>query len=165
MNIHEETINAVHELNGFAFRMNRLWDATVSVLGVTYACHTASGLIHHKIAHWYPAIADTLNEKCLENFNILAYYPATPAGDVEYDNLVDMMAQMLDKTIEFQNAVMGVKQIAHDMQDYMIEVEIDKILIDVNEQVAQMILIHDKAQQYNMDYTAFDKDFPTFFML
>jgi hypothetical protein len=110
-------------------------------------------------------MADTLNEKCLENFNILAYYPATPAGDVEYDNLVDMMSQMLDETIKFQNAVMGVKQIAHDMQDYMIEVEIDKILIDVNEQVAQMILIHDKAQQYNMDYTAFDKDFPTFFML
>jgi hypothetical protein len=165
MNVNEQTVHAIHELNGFAFRMNRLWDATVSVLGVTYACHTASSLIHQKIAHWYPAMADTLNEKCLENFNILAYYPATPAGDVEYDNLVDMMSQMLDETIKFQNAVMGVKQIAHDMQDYMIEVEIDKILLDVNEQVAQMILIHDKAQQYNMDYTAFDKDFPTFFML
>ena len=165
MNVSEQTVRAIHELNGQCFYMNRMWDATVSVLGVTYACHTASDLIHHKIAHWYPAIADTLNEKCLENFNILAYYPATPAGDVEYDNLVDMMSQMLDETIKFQNAVMGVKQIAHDMQDYMIEVEIDKILIDVNEQVAQMILIHDKAQQYNMDYTAFDKDFPTFFIL
>jgi hypothetical protein len=165
MNVSEQTVHAIHELNGHAFCMNRWWDATVSVLGVTYACHTASGLIHQKIAHWYPAMADTLNERCLENFNILAYYPATPAGDVKYDNLVDMMAQMLDKTIEFQNAVMGVKQIAHDMQDYMIEVEIDNILLDVNKQVAQMILIHDKAQQYNMDYTAFDKDFPTFFML
>ena len=27
-----------------------------------------------------------MNEKCLENFNIVAYYPATPAGDVKYDN-------------------------------------------------------------------------------
>lgn len=165
MNVSEQTVHAIHELNGQCFYMNRMWDATVSVLGVTYACHTASGLIHQKIAHWYPAMADTLNERCLENFNILAYYPATPAGDVKYDNLVDMMSQMLDETIKFQNAVMGVKQIAHDMQDYMIEVEIDSILLDVNKQVAQMILIHDKAQQYNMDYTAFDKDFPTFFIL
>ena len=58
-----------------------------------------------------------------------------------------MMSQMIDETIKFQNAVMGVKQIAHDMQDYMIEVEIDKILIDVNEQVAQMILIHGWHEQ------------------
>lgn len=165
MNVHEQTIDALHELNGRAFTMNRLWDATVSVLGVTYACHTASGLIHHKIAHWYPAVADTLNEKCLENFNILAYYPATPAGDVSYSGLEDMMSQMLDKTLEFQNAVMSVKKIAHTMQDYMVEVEIDKILLDVNAQVAQMILIHDKAQQYGDNYTAFDKDFPTFFNL
>ena len=47
----------------------------------------------------------------------------------------------------------------------MVEVEIDKILLDVNAQVAQMILIHDKAQQYGDNYIAFDKDFPTFFNL
>ena len=103
MNVNEQTVHAIHELNGFAFRMNRLWDATVSVLGVTYACHTASDLIHHKIAHWYPAMADTLNEKCLENFNILAYYPATPAGDVEYDNLVDKVFVNDSYTLTFDH--------------------------------------------------------------
>ena len=87
MNVSEGTIKAIHELNGECFSMNRYWDATVSVLGVTYVCSTASKLIHEHIAHWYPYIADVINERCLENFNIVAYYPATPAGDVVYNNL------------------------------------------------------------------------------
>lgn len=165
MNVSDSTIRAIHELNGKCFTMNRYWDATVSILGVTYVCQTASKLMHEYIAHWYPAIADTLNEKCLENFNIVAYYPATPAGDVKYDNLQDMMEQMLDKTITFQNEVMAVRKIANDNQDYSIVVELDKILIEVNEQVGQMLLVNDKAQQYGNNYTAFDKDFPTFFPL
>lgn len=165
MNVSDGTIKAIHDLNGACFTMNRYWDATVSILGVTYVCATASKMIHHYIAHWYPAIADTLNEKCLENFNIVAYYPATPAGDVSYENLQDMMEQMLDKTITFQNKVMATRQIANNNQDYSVVVELDKILIDVNEQVGQMLLINDKVQQYGNDYTSFDKDFPTFFSL
>ena len=95
----------------------------------------------------------------------MAYYPATSAGDVAYDNLQDMMEQMLDRTITFQNEVMAVRKIANDNQDYHIVVELDGVLTEVNEQVGQMLLINDKAQQYGSDYTSFDKDFPTFFPL
>lgn len=165
MNVHKETIEAIHELNGKFFDMNRYWDATVSVLGVTFVCQTASRLIHEYIAHWYSAEADVLNEKCLENFNIVAYYPATVAGDVNYTNLEDMMEQMLEKTIMFQNQVVATRQIAQEHGDISIVVELDKIIIDVNEQVGQMLLITDKAHQYQDDYKAFDKDFPTFFVL
>lgn len=165
MNVSNATIKAIHELNGEMFAMNRFWDATVSILGVTYVCQTASKMMHEHIAHWYPAIADTLNERCLENFNIVAYYPATPAGDVSYANLQDMMEQMLDKTITFQNKVMATRKIAEENQDYSIVVELDRILLEVNAQVGQMLLVNDKAQQYGSDYTAFDKDFPTFFYL
>ncbi len=165
MNVSESTIKALHELNGECFTMNRYWDATVSVLGVTYVCSTASKLIHEHIAHWYPHVADMINERCLENFNIVAYYPATPAGDVAYSNLQDMMAQMLEKTLTFQNKVMAVRQIAVDNGDLLVAVELDRVLLMVNEQFAQMLLINDKAEQYGEDYTSFDKDFPTFFPL
>ena len=165
MNVSDSTIRAIHELNGKCFTMNRYWDATVSILGVTYVCQTASKLMHEYIAHWYPAIADTLNDKCLENFNIVAYYPATPAGDVDFANLQDMTEQMVERTITFQNKVMGVRKVAEDNQDYQIVVELDQILLAVNEQVGQILLINDKAQQYGSDYTAFDKDFPTFWKL
>ena len=165
MNVSESTIKALHELNGECFTMNRYWDATVSILGVTYVCSTASKLIHEHIAHWYPHVADMINERCLENFNIVAYYPATPAGDVAYSNLQDMMAQMLEKTLTFQNKVMAVRQIAVDNGDLLVAVELDRVLLMVNEQFAQMLLINDKAEQYGEDYTSFDKDFPTFFPL
>ena len=161
----EQTVRALHELNGEFFKMNRIWDATVSVLGVTYVCQTASKMLHENVAHWYSGTADVLNERCLENFNIVAYYPATPAGDVSYANLQDMMEQMLGHTISFQNKVMAVRKIAEDNQDYSIAVELDRILLMVNEQVGQMLLVNDKAQQYGSDYTSFDKDFPTFFTL
>lgn len=165
MNVSESTIKALHELSGECFKLNRYWDATVSILGVTYVCPTASKLIHEHIAHWYPHIADVINERCLENFNIVAYYPATPAGDVAYSNLQDMMAQMLEKTLTFQNKVMAVRQIAVDNGDLLVAVELDRVLLMVNEQFAQMLLINDKAEQYGEDYTSFDKDFPTFFPL
>lgn len=165
MNVSEDTIKAIHELNGECFSMNRYWDATVSILGVTYVCSTASKLIHEHIAHWYPHIADVINERCLENFNIVAYYPATPAGDVAYNNLQDMMEQMLEKTLMFQNKVMAVRQIAAENGDLLVAVELDKVLLMVNEQFAQMLLINDKAEQYGENYTSFDKDFPTFFPL
>lgn len=165
MNVSEGTIKAIHELNGECFSMNRYWDATVSILGVTYVCSTASKLIHEHIAHWYPHIADVINERCLENFNIVAYYPATPAGDVAYNNLQDMMEQMLEKTLMFQNKVMAVRQIAVENGDLLVAVELDKVLLMVNEQFAQMLLINDKAEQYGENYTSFDKDFPTFFPL
>lgn len=165
MNVSEGTIKAIHELNGECFSMNRYWDATVSILGVTYVCSTASKLIHEHIAHWYPHIADIINERCLENFNIVAYYPATPAGDVSYNNLQDMMEQMLEKTLTFQNKFMAVRNIAMDNGDLLVAVELDKILLMVNEQFAQMLLIKDKAEQYGENYTSFDKDFPTFFPL
>lgn len=165
MNVSESTIKALHELNGECFKLNRFWDATVSILGVTYVCPTASKLIHEHIAHWYPHVADMINERCLENFNIVAYYPATPAGDVAYSNLQDMMAQMLEMTLTFQNKVMAVRQIAVDNGDLLVAVELDRVLLMVNEQFAQMLLINDKAEQYGEDYTSFDKDFPTFFPL
>lgn len=165
MNVSESTIKALHELSGECFKLNRFWDATVSILGVTYVCPTASKLIHEHIAHWYPHVADMINERCLENFNIVAYYPATPAGDVAYSNLQDMMAQMLEKTLTFQNKVMAVRQIAVDNGDLLVAVELDRVLLMVNEQFAQMLLINDKAEQYGEDYTSFDKDFPTFFPL
>lgn len=165
MNVSEGTIKAIHELSGECFSMNRYWDATVSILGVTYVCSTASKLIHEHIAHWYPHIADVINERCLENFNIVAYYPATPAGDVAYNNLQDMMEQMLEKTLMFQNKVMAVRQIAVENGDLLVAVELDKVLLMVNEQFAQMLLINDKAEQYGENYTSFDKDFPTFFPL
>ena len=165
MNVSNETIKAIHEINGRCFEMNRMWDATVSILGVTYVCQNASKMIHEHIAHWYPHVADLINERCLENFNIVAYYPATPAGDVSYNNLQDMMEQMLGKTIRFQNEFMAVRQVAIDSGDALVVVELDRILLMINEQVAQMLLIKDKAEQYGMDYKAFDKDFETFFPL
>ena len=165
MNVSNETITAIKELNGEFFAMNRWWDATVGVLGVTFVREQASRLIHEHIAHWYASEADVLNEKCLENFNIVPYYPATPAGDVQYDSVLDIMEQMLSRTIDFQNKFMAVRKIADSNDDILIVVELDKILRAVNEQVAQMILIRDKAELYKDDIKAFDHDFPTFFTL
>lgn len=132
MNVSNETITAIKELNGEFFAMNRWWDATVGVLGVTFVCEQSSRLIHEHIAHWYASEADVLNES---------------------------------RTIDFQNKFMAVRKIADSNDDILIVVELDKILRAVNEQVAQMILIRDKAELYKDDIKAFDHDFPTFFTL
>lgn len=163
MNVSDSTIQSLYKLNGLFFEMNRYVDRLVSVLGVTFVCPTASKILHTEVAHWYSSVADTVNERCLENFNIEVVYPATPSGEETYDNLIDMFEKLLNKTIEFQNSLMATIEVALENKDRLIVVELDKVLLEVNTQVAKALMVRDKAEQYGEDYAGFDDHFPHFF--
>ena len=84
MIVTQKTQDAVEQLIGQAFFMNRKIDRMVSVLGVKFAYNNTANLIHLNIAHYFPILADILGEKCLERYNIPVYYPATPDGKEDY---------------------------------------------------------------------------------
>lgn len=164
MNISQPTIDALHILTGKMFQQNRDWDSAISVLKVNFTCDNVASKVHPYIAHAYPLIADQVTE-ILEKFNVLALYPPTTEGYIDYASVLSVMERMLKKTLDLQNAVMATMEIAVANNDYLVKVELDKILLEMNEQVSQIILMRDKAIQYNDNIVGYDHDFETFFFL
>lgn len=164
MNVSQPTIDALHVLTGKMFQQNRDWDSAMSVLKVNFTCDNVVKYVHPYIAHAYPILADRVTE-ILEMFNILAIYPATTDGYIDYVDVLSVMERMLEKTLDLQNAVMGAMEVAIANKDYLVKVELDKILLEMNQQVSQIILMRDKALQYGDNIVGYDHDFDTFFFL
>ena len=165
MNVSEQTIQAIRECNTKCFYMNRLYDTAMDTLSIDFVCPQAEKLMHENMAHTFPLLAAELNHKCLGAFNIKTYYGATPAGDWTWNNLLEMMEELMNETFGFQNVFMGALKVAIENNDYLVVVELNELLREVNKIVEQIILIRDKAELYGDNYTAFDKDIPSFFYL
>ena len=94
MIVTQATIDAVTELIGDCFKMNRHLDRLVSVLGVEFAYNNTASLVHRGIAHYYPMLADSLGERCLERYNIPVYSAATPEGGLDYTPVRGLITDM-----------------------------------------------------------------------
>ena len=108
----QATIDAVTELIGDCFKMNRHLDRLVSVLGVEFAYNNTASLVHQGIAHYYPMLADSLGERCLERYNIPVYYAATPEGGQDYTSVTEIIKDLEKVNIEFQTKMMGCCKVA-----------------------------------------------------
>lgn len=156
MIVSESTQKALTEIIGQCFRENRYIDRLVSVLGVKFAYNNTADLIHHGIAHYFPALADQIGEKCLERYNIPIYYEATPSGGQDYSSVNEIIKDLEERMIDFQSALIGVCRIAQDNGDIHVYVDMLDVLEDFNEIVEQAILLSDKIDAYNgsMSYDA-----------
>lgn len=149
MIVSEATQKALTEIIGQCFRENRYLDRLVSVLGVKFAYNNTADLIHHGIAHYFPALSDQIGEKCLERYNIPVYYEATPSGGQDYASVNEIIKDLEERMIDFQSALMGVCRIAQENGDIHVYVDMLDILEDFNEIVEQAILLSDKIDAYN----------------
>lgn len=148
MIVSEATQKALTEIIGQCFRENRYLDRLVSVLGVKFAYNNTADLIHHGIAHYFPALSDQIGEKCLERYNIPVYYEATPSGGQDYSSVNEIIKDLEERMIDFQSALMGVCRIAQDNGDIHVYVDMLDMLEDFNEIVEQAILLSDKIDVY-----------------
>lgn len=148
MIVSEETQKALTEIIGQCFRENRYLDRLVSVLGVKFAYNNTADLVHHGIAHYFPALSDMIGEKCLERYNIPVYYEATPAGGKDYTSVNEIIKDLEKHIIDFQIMLMGVCTIAQENQDIHVYVDMLDFLEDFNEIVEQAILLSDKIDVY-----------------
>ena len=102
MIVSEFTQKALTEIIGQCFRENRYLDRMVSIIGVKFAYNNTADLIHHGIAHYFPTLADTIGEKCLERYNIPVYYEATPSGGQDYGSVKEAIDDLEERMIDFQ---------------------------------------------------------------
>lgn len=165
MIVSEQTQKAVTELISQCFKENRWADRAVSVLGVNFACNKTSELLHHHVAHLYPAISDNLGHQCLERYNISVVYGATPEGAENYSSVKEIIDGFKDKAIDFQSMLIAASKIAFSQNDIHVFVNIGNILKDFNIVVEQLILLSDKINMYGNDIMAFDHDIDGFWIL
>lgn len=151
MIVTKPTQDALTHLIGECFRENRFLDRLVSVCGVEFAYSNTANLIHHHVAHYYPALADQIGELCLERYNIPVYYEATPAGGQTYNSVIDIIKDFEKHTIAFQEMMMGVCQVAFENKDIAVYADLLPLLTDINKIVEQAILLSDKIDIYKDD--------------
>ena len=165
MIVSNKTQEAVLQLIAKCFEENRWADRAVSVLGVQFACNQTAQLLHHQIAHLYPAISDTLGEKCLERYNIPIVYGATPEGAENYNSVKEIIDGFRDRAIDFQSMLIAASKIAFGQDDIHVFVDIGDVLEDFNKIVEQLILLSDKIAYYGSDTMGFDHDITSFWIL
>ena len=164
MIVSKPTQDALMELIKQCFVENRKFDRMVSVLGVKFACNNSADLIHHNIAHYYPALSDSIGELCLERYNIPVVYGATPSGTEDFGSVKEIIFSMRDRSIEFQTMFMGACRIALDNNDLHVYADLSELLSDYNRIVDQTILLADKIEAYP-SVMSFDHDVKTFWKL
>ena len=164
MIVTQATIDAVTELIGDCFKMNRHLDRLVSVLGVEFAYNNTANLVHQGIAHYYPTLADSLGERCLERYNIPVYYAATPEGGQDYTSVTEIIKNLEKVNIEFQTKMMGCCKVAFENNDIHVYAELLDLLEDVNKIVEQVILLSDKIDVYK-DNPSYDNHVTGFWIL
>lgn len=166
MMVSKPTQDAIFELIKAAYSANRFLDRCVSVLNVKFAMNQTANLIHHGIAHWFPALGDRIGEQTLERYNISVIYGATPSGAEDYDRASDIIAEVERRVIDFQTMFMGVCKIALDNNDIHVYADLLDMLEDVNEITEQAILLRDKMEVYGEERIgAYDHDVPDFWIL
>ena len=164
MIVTQATIDAVTELIGDCFKMNRHLDRLVSVLGVAFAYNNTSNLVHQGIGHYYPMLADSLVERCLERYNIPVYYAATPEGGQDYTSVAEIIKDLEKVNSEFQTKMMGCCKVAFENNDIHVYTELLDLLEDVNKIVEQVILLSDKIDVYK-DNPSYDNHVTGFWIL
>lgn len=161
MIVTKSTQDALMELIKQCFTENRVLDRMVSVLGTKFAYNNTAELIHHKIAHYFPALSDKIGATCLERYNISVVYGETPAADEDYNSVAEIIGLIEGRIIDFQTMLIGVSKISFENDDLHVFVELSELLKDYNNIVAQVILLNDKIKAYgdNPVYDSHVKDF------
>lgn len=156
VNLSNRTSEALDILVGQFFNLNRTFDRAVSWMEVKFAMPNAANIIHHKLAHLWPLMADIISD-FKHQWNVVTYYPETHGDGREYDNLEEMMGTLLRETVDVYEVIKQAYYIAKEEQDFNANAMLQKLMQDMNAVIAQVIILHDKSEQMSTDYDNFDR--------
>ena len=156
MMLSNKTSEALDYLLGAYFDLNRTFDRAVSVMEVKFAMPNAANIIHHKLAHLWPLMADVVSD-FKHQWNVMAGYPETHRDARDYTNLEDMMGVLLKETLDVYEIIKQVYAIAKDEHDFNTNAMLQNLMQDMNKVVAQVIVLDDKAKQMPTDFDNYDR--------
>lgn len=155
MILSEKTSQALDTIVGACFDLNRSFDRAVSILQNNFSMPQAADIIHHKLGHLWPLMADLVSE-FKDECNITTYYPETHGDGRTYSNLQEMMDTLLDETIEVYDMVKMTYQVAKDNGDLNACAFLMKFTRLMTMVIGQIYTLRDKAAQMPTDYDTYD---------
>jgi hypothetical protein len=146
MYISKETCKDLDILYGQFFNLNSLFDRAVSVMLNDWAMVQASDIIHHKLAHLFPLMADTVSE-IKDNYDESSVRPEVEAHTEIYDGLADMFDRLLDECMATYEMIKLVNKGALERGDINVHAELMELVRSYNKIIGQMLTLQNKAHQ------------------
>lgn len=155
MFLSDKTSEALDELVGACFDMNRTMDRMCSVMQNVFTMPQATDIIHHKLAHLWPLLADEISG-FKDQYNVLTYYPETHGDNRMYTNMLDLTETMLKETGEVYQMVKMTYGIAKDEGDLNACAMLMRFTRLISIVMSQIITLRDKAKEMPTDYDSYD---------
>lgn len=155
MLLSRETSDAMDILVGAFFDMNRTLDRCVSVMINKWTMPNASDIIHHKLAHLMPLLADKLVE-VKDHYNEDTIYPETHRDARDYANLEDMFSTVMKEFEEIHQMIKMTNDIAVKNGDFGVHSWLVDFMEDFIPVFGQIVTLRDKAIQMPDNYDKFD---------
>jgi len=155
MNISLKTSEALDLLVGKAFDLNRSFDRAVSIMQNKWCMPQAADIIHHKLAHLFPALADIISG-FKDDCNATTVYPETHKDDRDYSNLLVMVTTLRNEVLDFYEMIKMVYKIADEENDFNAEAMLIDFMNKLTKVISQMNTLKDKAEQMPTGWDLFD---------
>lgn len=154
MLISKETSKDLDVLYGQFFNLNSLFDRAVSVMLNDWAMVQASDIIHHRLAHLFPLMADMVSE-IKDNFDESSVRPVVDEHIETYDGLAGMFDRLLDECVATYDMIKIVNKGALERGDLNVHAELMPLLCSFNKVIGQILTLNNKAHQID-SYDTFD---------
>jgi ferritin len=161
--ISEQTNTKLDELVTMFFAGNRLADRGMSELDVKFVMNKTATILHSKIAHFLPALADIVSDY-QGSRNAKTVYGLTPRDETEYSRPLEFFQRLLVYMIDLESFVFECYETAKEDNDFMTKSFLESFILKLNPLTKQCLLLVDKATLYE-DMMLFDENIESFIIL
>ena len=162
--ISKDIKTSLEKIISHCFYGNRILDRMCSILSVTFVMPITSNILHHKLAHLYPILADDISEY-MDARDCTTIYEETPKGDQDYDTALDCFNKILEINLGLESLVKDSIILTQKANDYSTKVMLEKFLLKVTNITKDILLLVDKAEMYgdsDSSMMKFDHDMTSF---
>jgi hypothetical protein len=160
----DELNNSINDLMLSLFNANAVADNVVYQLENVYAMPKASDIMHHKYAHAFPAIADTVNK-----IQILRGARGTRkpvmGSEMQFISVTECFDNMLTAVLDVEKKFCDTLDLCDELDEKAIRIYIENTYMDILPYTKQTLLWLDKAEQFGENLTMFDAMFDTTIIL
>ena len=161
--ISEQLNSRLDEVVTKCFEGNRIMDRGVNVLGIKYAMNKTEKVLHSKLAHLFPQLADEVSSY-QSSRNNLTFYGVTPADGSDYSTPLNFFEKMLDFMVDLEALISEVLELADSEEDKVTSVFLQNFLMRITLVTSQCLLLVDKGENYK-DWMLFDHNIDDFIVL
>ena len=138
------------------FEGNRIADRGMSILNVKFVMNKTEAVLHRKLAHLFPLLADEVSEFQASRNN-LTFYGQTPSDGSDYEKPFDFFQKMLDYMMDLETLVSETMQYARE-EDAVTYAFLEDFLEEITLVTEQCLLLVDKAKAYGENIMLFDSN-------